>query len=123
MITRREFCVELAATVAVSSPLSLSAALAEDGLEERLDSALSDWDEDLDDLDIDNESKEDLAYRYLDMLETEGVLNDVIFNRPDWDDDPEGRYTMEYHGVERLIKMVPDDVLLRNFGERTCLCE
>ncbi len=29
MITRREFCVELAATVAVSSPLSLSAALAE----------------------------------------------------------------------------------------------
>lgn len=123
MITRREFCVELAATVAVSSPLSLSAALAEDRPEERLDSALPDWDEDLDDLDIDNESKEDLAYRYLDMLETDGVLNDVIFNRPDWDDDPEGRYTKEYHGIEKLIKMVPDDVLLQNFGERACLCE
>ena len=53
MITRREFCAEIAATAAVATPLALSA---------------------------------------------------------------------EYHGVERLIKTVPDDVLLRNFGERACLC-
>ena len=53
MITRREFCAEIAATAAVATPLALSA---------------------------------------------------------------------EYHGVERLVKMVADDVLLRNFGERACLC-
>ncbi len=30
---------------------------------------------------------------------------------------------MEYHGIERLINMMPDDVFLQNFGERACLCK
>lgn len=59
----------------------------------------------------------ELACRYLEVLEDEGVLNEVVFGRPEWDEDPNGRYTIEYHGVDKLTTMVPDDVLARQFGE------
>lgn len=71
---------------------------------------------------IDSLHHAELTRRYLEVLEDEGVLNEVIFGRPEWDEDPNGRYTMEYHGVDKLTAMVSDDVLARQFGEWKCCC-
>jgi len=68
------------------------------------------------DFDEDEETLDDLKYHYLEMLEIEGSLNEIVFDMPEWDEEPDV-YTMEYHGVEKLIAMVPEDVLFRQFGE------
>ena len=69
-----------------------------------------------DSFDFENETLVDLKYRYLEILEAEGCLNEVCFDKPEWDDESEV-YTKEFHGVEKLMEMIPDDVLVRQFGE------
>lgn len=71
--------------------------------------------EDLVDNDLDDETLDDLKYRYLEILKDEGCLNEVCFDRPDWDEDSD-KYTKEYHGVEKLMEMIPAEVLIRQFG-------
>lgn len=50
----------------------------------------------------------DLKVRYLERLEAEGCLNEVLFDRPYWDDD--GKHDIEDWGIEKLLKMVPVEV-------------
>lgn len=72
---------------------------------------------------MDDRRRKYLAYRYLSILEDEGNLNAVAFDKPELDGDPEARYTKEYHGVKKLMEMVPDDVLIRQFGEYECFID
>lgn len=56
----------------------------------------------------------DLKARYLDVLQDEGCLNEILFDKPEWD-NCDG-YTIADHGEERLIAIVPDDVIFSHWG-------
>lgn len=58
----------------------------------------------------------ELKHLYLDQLETEGRLNEVLFNRPADDEDPDKCLTEEMLG--RADELVPDDVIEHNYGDR-----
>lgn len=52
----------------------------------------------------------ELKIRYLEMLESEGCLNEVVFGLSEWDDDDE--HTLQRYRVDQLIDMIPDDVIV-----------
>lgn len=62
----------------------------------------------------------DLKIRYLNMLQDEGCLNEIVFNNPEWD-DVKGHDIADY-GIKYLIDRIPDDVILRQW-EYECLYE
>lgn len=62
----------------------------------------------------------ELKTRYLDMLQDEGCLNEIVFNNPEWD-DVKGHDIADY-GIEHLIDRIPDDVILR-LWESECFYE
>lgn len=62
----------------------------------------------------------ELKFRYIDMLESEGCLNEILFDRPDLD-YAEGHNIANY-GMEKLVAMIPDDVIFRMWGS-DCLSE
>lgn len=125
MITRREFCVELAATVAVASPLSL-AAVPTAGLKPMIkcrggkSREFAQYERFIPkDFSVrDNPSfisrMHELKARYLDMLQDEGCLNEILFDRPDLDESD--GHDIDDYGAERLIAMVPDDVIFDHCG-------
>lgn len=55
-----------------------------------------------------------LKFLYIERLKEEGVLNEVLFGRPEWDDS-EDNHTLEHYGVARLIDMIPTDVIVRQW--------
>lgn len=62
----------------------------------------------------------ELKVRYLEMLQGEGCLNEVLFDKPEWDED-DGHMIAD-HGEERLVAMVPSDVISRQWeGDPFCL--
>ena len=71
-------------------------------------------------LELNDQKMRKLKLRYLMMLEDEGCLNEVIFGHPEWDDSEE--YTLEHYDVERLLDIVPDDVIVRQW-EGDWFCE
>lgn len=58
----------------------------------------------------------DLKVRFLERLEAEGCLNEVLFDRPHWDDD--GKHDIKDHGLENLVKMIPHDVVVWAFEDK-----
>ena len=72
-------------------------------------------------LELDDTRMRKLKFRYLEMLQNEGCLNEVVFGCPEWDDS-EDEYTIECHGADRLVDMIPDDVIVRQWEGRW-LCE
>lgn len=118
MISRREFCIDVAATLAVGSPLA-TLAESSSGLKPLIKyrgGKSKEYGFDGSDFDEGEETLDDLKYRYLEFLQNEGSLNEVAFDRPEWDEESD-IYTIEHHGVDKLKAMVPDDVLIRHFGE------
>jgi len=61
------------------------------------------------------ESIDELKLRYIDMLDGEGCLNEVLFDKPEWDDEPYC-YSLDYHGVEKLRDMISDEVIVDHYG-------
>ncbi len=59
----------------------------------------------------------ELKIRYLDMLQCEGCMNEVLFDKPEWD-NMDGHDIMDYD-IEKLIALIPDDVIFRQWG---CEC-
>lgn len=58
----------------------------------------------------------ELKRRYLEQLDAEGCLNEVLFDRPADDDDPDKCLTDEM--LDRADALVPDDVVENNYGDR-----
>ena len=71
--------------------------------------------------DLNDQEMRKLKLRYLDQLQSEGCLNEVVFDHPEWDDSEE-EYTLEHYDAERLIDMLPDDVIIRQW-EGYWFCE
>ena len=57
----------------------------------------------------------ELKIRYLDILQTEGCLNEVLFDKSEWDDDEDR--DIDYYGEDRFLEIVPDDVVFHQFGD------
>jgi len=71
---------------------------------------------------ISGESIDELKLRYIDMLDAEGCLNEVLFDKPEWDDEPYC-YSPDYYGVEKLKALVPDEVIVDHYGIEYFDCE
>ena len=54
------------------------------------------------------------------MLQTEGCLNEVLFNNPKWD-DMDGHDVSDYD-IRELVSIIPDDVIYRQW-EGECFDE
>ena len=64
--------------------------------------------------DLDDQEMRKLKLRYLVMLEDEGCLNEVVFGHPEWDDGEEENM-LEHYDLERLLDVLPNDVIIRQW--------
>lgn len=63
--------------------------------------------------DLNREQLIALKQNYLSELNDEGTLNEVIHDKPEWDED--GEHGLSYDELANADSLVPDDVVIDHF--------